>query len=77
MLFAVKPPLHNVMSEGIDADGGFLVPEEFEAQIVTGLEETNVIRTIAKVIKTSAERKIPHRGDPLHRTVDSRKFYLH
>lgn len=54
-----KALLHNVMSEGIDADGGFLVPEEFEAQIVTGLEETNVIRTIAKVIKTSAERKIP------------------
>ena len=54
-----KTLLHNVMSEGVDADGGFLVPEEFETQIVTGLEEANVIRKIAKTIKTAAERKIP------------------
>ncbi|MDD3250931.1 MAG: phage major capsid protein [Lachnospiraceae bacterium] len=54
-----KPMLHNVMSEGVDADGGFLVPEEFERQIVTGLEEFNIIRSIAKTITTSAERKIP------------------
>lgn len=54
-----KPLLHNVMSEGVDADGGFLVPEEFERQMVAGLEETNIIRTLAKVISTSAERKIP------------------
>jgi len=54
-----KPMLHNVMSEGIDTDGGFLVPEEFERQIVTGLEEFNIIRSIAKTITTSAERKIP------------------
>lgn len=47
------------MSEGVDADGGFLVPEEFETQIVTGLEEANIVRKIAKVITTSAERKIP------------------
>jgi HK97 family phage major capsid protein len=54
-----KALLHNVMSEGTDADGGFLVPTEFERQIVTGLEESNVIRAIAKTITTSAERKIP------------------
>ena len=54
-----KPALHNVLSTSPDVDGGYLVPEEFETQIVTGLEETNVIRSIAKVITTSAERKIP------------------
>jgi HK97 family phage major capsid protein len=54
-----KALLHNVMSEGTDADGGFLVPTEFERQIITGLEESNVIRAIAKTITTSAERKIP------------------
>jgi HK97 family phage major capsid protein len=54
-----KALLHNVMSEGTDADGGFLVPTEFERQIVTGLDESNVIRAIAKTITTSAERKIP------------------
>ena len=35
------------------------VPEEFERQIVTGLDEANVVRGLAKVITTSAERKIP------------------
>lgn len=54
-----KKTVHNVLSEGIDADGGYLVPEEFETQIVTGLEEANVIRSIAKVIQTGSERKIP------------------
>lgn len=54
-----KPQIYNVMQESIDADGGYLVPEEFEKQIVTALEENNVIRTIAKTITTAAERKIP------------------
>ena len=35
------------------------MPEEFERQIVTGLDEANVVRGLAKVITTSAERKIP------------------
>ena len=51
--------IHNVLSEGVQADGGYLVPEEFENQIVTGLDEANIVRSLAKVITTSAERKIP------------------
>ena len=54
-----KPQIYNIMQESIDADGGFLVPEEFENQIVMALEENNVIRSIAKTITTAAERKIP------------------
>lgn len=54
-----KIQLHNVLSEGVDADGGYLVPEEFEAQIVTALTAENVIRSLAKVITTQHERKIP------------------
>jgi len=54
-----RPPINNVLSTSPDTDGGYLVPTEFEKQIVDGLEETNVIRAIAKTIKTSAERKIP------------------
>ena len=54
-----KRPVHNVLSEGVQADGGYLVPEEFERQIVTGLDEANVVRSLAKVITTSTERKIP------------------
>ncbi len=54
-----KFPIHNVLSTTPDADGGYLVPVEFERQIVQGLEESNVIRSLAKTITTSAERKIP------------------
>lgn len=54
-----RPLVENVLSEGTDADGGYLVPEEFEHQIIDGLQEANVIRSIAKTITTSAERKIP------------------
>lgn len=54
-----KRLVHNVLSEGVQADGGYLVPEEFERQIVTGLDEANVVRSLAKVITTNAERKIP------------------
>ncbi|HBN81265.1 phage major capsid protein [Caproiciproducens sp. NJN-50] len=54
-----KALLHNVMTEGVDADGGYLVPTEFEHQIVSGLDEANIIRSLAKVITTSSERKIP------------------
>jgi HK97 family phage major capsid protein len=54
-----KPPINNVLSTSPDTDGGYLVPVEFERQIVAGLEEANVIRSIAKTITTSAERKIP------------------
>ena len=54
-----KQPINNVLSTSPDIDGGYLVPLEFERQIVTGLEEANIIRSIAKTITTSAERKIP------------------
>ena len=54
-----KPLMHNVLSTTPDADGGFLVPTEFENQILTELEEENVIRKLAKVITTHHERKIP------------------
>jgi len=53
------PLVYNVLSTSPDANGGYLVPLEFEKQIVAALEEYNIIRTIAKIITTSAERKIP------------------
>ena len=54
-----RAPVNNVLSTSPDTDGGYLVPAEFENRIVAGLEEANVVRSIAKVITTSAERKIP------------------
>lgn len=54
-----KPMMHNVLSTTPDEDGGYLVPEDFERNILTELEEENVIRKLAKVIQTQHERKIP------------------
>jgi HK97 family phage major capsid protein len=49
----------NLLQESVDSDGGYLVPTEFERVLIQELEQDNVIRSIAKVITTSAERKIP------------------
>lgn len=57
-------PVTNVLSEGVDADGGYLVPTEFENSIVQGLDEDNVIRKLAKTITTSVERKVPIAATP-------------
>lgn len=54
-----KALIHNVLSESTDADGGYLVPDEFESQIVAALDEANVVRSLAKVITTHHDRKIP------------------
>lgn len=48
------------LKEGTDPDGGFLVPDEFENQLIQKLQEANVLRTISHVIQTnSGEHKIP------------------
>ncbi len=50
----------NALQIGTDVEGGHLVPDEFEHTLVTGLEEQNVFRRLAKVITTSSgDRKIP------------------
>lgn len=54
-----KSLVHNVLSTTPDEDGGFLVPLEFEREIVKALDEENVIRRLAKVVTTHHERKIP------------------
>ncbi|PWM00225.1 MAG: phage major capsid protein [Clostridiales bacterium] len=51
--------VHNVLSEGVDANGGYLVPTEFEKFIVDALQEENVMRKLCKVITTANDRKIP------------------
>ncbi len=50
----------DALKEGADPDGGFLVPNEFEQQLIQKLQEANVMRTISHVIQTnSGEHKIP------------------
>jgi HK97 family phage major capsid protein len=50
----------NILRVGTDADGGYLVPDEYEKRLVDGLEEENILRRFANVIQTSSgEKKIP------------------
>ena len=57
---APMPSVLNALQEGTDSEGGYLVPDEFERTLVEALEEENVFRTLAHVIKTSnGDRKIP------------------
>lgn len=48
------------LTVGTDSEGGYLVPDEFERILIEALEEENIMRTLAKIIKTSSgDRKIP------------------
>jgi HK97 family phage major capsid protein len=50
----------NALQIGIDSEGGYLVPDEFERTLVQSLEEENIFRQLAHVIQTSSgDRKIP------------------
>ena len=50
----------NVLSEGTDSEGGYLVPDEYENTLVQALEGENVIRGRSHVITTSnGTHKIP------------------
>ena len=54
------PTVMNALQIGTDSEGGYLVPDEYERTLVEALEEENVFRQLAKVIRTSSgDRKIP------------------
>ena len=48
----------NVLQEGVDADGGYLVPGEYDHRLIDVLTEENIMRGIATKITTSGEHKI-------------------
>jgi HK97 family phage major capsid protein len=48
----------NVLQEGVDADGGYLVPEEYDRRLIQTLSEENIMRRLGNVITTSGEHKI-------------------
>lgn len=50
----------NALQIGTDSEGGYLVPDEYERTLVQELEEENIFRKLATVIRTSnGDRKIP------------------
>lgn len=48
----------NILQEGVDADGGYLVPEEYDRRLIDTLSEENIMRRLATIITTSGEHKI-------------------
>jgi HK97 family phage major capsid protein len=50
--------ISNVLQEGIDANGGYLVPDEYDSRLIDILTEDNVMRRLGTRITTSGEHKI-------------------
>lgn len=48
----------NVLQEGVDADGGYLVPEEYDRRLIDVLDEENIMRSLGTKITTSGLHKI-------------------
>ena len=48
----------NVRSEGVAADGGYLVPDEWDRRLIDGIEEQNIMRQLGTTITTSGLHKI-------------------
>lgn len=48
----------NVLQEGVDADGGYLVPEEYDKRLIDVLEEENILRALGTKLTTAGDHKI-------------------
>jgi HK97 family phage major capsid protein len=46
--------VRNVLEIGTDANGGYLVPDEYERQLIQALNDENFFRTLAHVIQTQS-----------------------
>jgi len=48
----------DVLQEGVDTDGGYLVPDEYDSRLIDVLSEQNIMRQLGTIITTSGEHKI-------------------
>lgn len=56
----ISSEVRNALQEGVDSEGGYLVPDEFEHTLITALENDNVVRSLAHTFTTaSGSHKIP------------------
>ena len=53
----------NVLQEGVDASGGYLVPVEYDTRLIDKLTDENIMRALGTVITTSGEHKINIAGN--------------
>lgn len=50
--------VRDALSVGVDKNGGYTVPDEFERQLIEGLKENNIFRTLAHTIHTNSGSRI-------------------
>lgn len=50
--------ISNILQEGIDTNGGYLVPDEYDSRLIDTLNEENIMRKLGTTITTSGEHKI-------------------
>ncbi len=50
--------ISNTLTEGTAADGGYLVPEEYDSRLIQKLQAENIFRKLGTTITTSGEHKI-------------------
>ena len=57
---SVPHEVFNALQIGVESEGGYTVPDEFERTLVEALQEENIMRGLVHVITTSSgDRKIP------------------
>lgn len=59
----MRPEHYNALEAGTDSEGGYVVPEEFETQVIRLLDLGNPIRQAANVIRTGSDRNVPIETD--------------
>ena len=55
--------ISNVLTEGVDSQGGYLVPEEYDSRLIDVLTEECIMRKLGHTITTSGEHKINIAGN--------------
>ena len=59
-IYRRSPEVRNALQVGTLSEGGYTVPDEFEHQLIQGLEEENIMRGLVhKITTSSGDRKIP------------------
>ena len=48
----------DILQEGVDSSGGYLVPVEYDARLIDILNEENIMRSLGTTITTSGEHRI-------------------
>lgn len=56
---AVDPDDYRSLKVADDTKGGYLVPDEYERQIIRELYDVNIMRNLATVVTSGSDRKIP------------------